>query len=162
MPLLRTAAEAWYYYAAGGAAPGPNPTAPDLLAAIRDRVMSLPVYADLPGDFRSDKAKRGGVTPYAVLKEESSSPTIYPTGVDVHRVTLRLSVYDTTMDASNALGKRMAEAVAGSSYQWIGGVSGRPVSQGPVNSVESAASPGGQANLYCYTARFLIHTARPK
>lgn len=155
--------EAWWFYEDDDTpSPDPDPTAPDLLAAIRDRVISLPVYADLTGDFRSDKAKRGGTTPYAIIREESSSPSMFTDGLDVHRVTLRLSVYDTTMDASNAIGKRVAEAVAGSSYRWVGGVSGVPVSQGGTNVREVVSAPGGSADLYSFTARFMVHTARPK
>lgn len=134
----------------------------NLLAAIRAYVLTLPVTAQLTGGFRTNLAKRGGVTPYAVIRIESTSLEATSEDRDRMRVNVRLSVYDPDLDKATELGETLADEIEKASYRWKRGLSGYPQDRGRVPSIEKVRSPGGAIDLACLTARMEFHTTRDK
>ena len=134
----------------------------NLLAAIREYALTLPVVERLTGGLRTGIAKRGGVTPYAVMRVEGTSLEGTTADRDRLRVNLRISVYDPDMDEASELGEELADELTKVSFRWKRGVSGFPQDRGRVPSVEAVRAPGGSLDLACMTLRFEIHTTREK
>jgi len=151
---------AWFY---GPPPAGPEPVLPiNLLAAIREYALTLPVVGRLTGGFRTGIARRGGVTPYAVMRVEGTSLEGTTADRDRLRVNLRISVYDPDLDEASELGEELADELLKVSFRWKRGVSGFPQDRGRVPSVEAVRAPGGSLDLACMTLRFEIHTTREK